>query len=855
MLFSVVSSGARTPLRALHEALFTGPISRKVSRADLSWPSDGAEPLLHLNFDVPELQGSTASKQLSLVRLALDAAAPTASIVAPALPADTSVKAVVRKRAEAGAPELEMRLLSSTGKDGTPSVAAEVWSGGVRLARRGLSDLIGGTVLNPAIFGSPTFSPSGRALAWVAEAKAEETPKGAGYWPAPSGAPASRTVKAVRAGSGAADKEADASKEKGKALTTDAVARSRFDLKRNLGETIGVRGAQLVVWEWARDVVSVLEAEALLPPGTLGPQEVAVPAQLAWDGTDDGLLFACHLLPPRLPGLSACLNRPTRLYHLPSHTAEAPVARCLTDGLYLSHMPRLSPDGATLAFVCAPAPFASHSTNFEVRTMAWPPPPAGVPSSRIVADAVAGRVARGVWSGLCGFHPQLDALSWLDGERGASTLVAATISAAEHSIFLVDAAASVDDAAAPPRRLTPPGFSRGSTELLAVRGGLLVVQVSSLTDPPAVWACRPGLDGASDRWVQVSDPASTPTAHLGEEVGRLLEVLRGTSVSRVALPDAEGGAEALVVQPASDGASRLPWVLRPHGGTSPPRSPFRPRSFSPPCPIRPSPSRVSPLPPPPPSPLHPPPSPCSTPPARHSRAGPHSAAVDAFSVQDALLLASGVALVFPNYRGSLGYGGDFVASLLGKVGERDVDDCAALLRLALAENEASLDPARGACYGGSHGGFLTAWLLGSDTHRSLFSCGTLWNPVVDLPAMLGTTDIPEWCAAEGYGSAAFRWPLSPAQLSELYARSPISKVDNVAVPSLMLLGAADSRVPPTQGRQYVAALQELPHAPEVACLEYEGEGHALGGTEAQAHAVQTLVCWLLDHLGASSGAE
>ena len=114
-----------------------------------------------------------------------------------------------------------------------------------------------------------------------------------------------------------------------------------------------------------------------------------------------------------------------------------------------------------------------------------------------------------------------------------------------------------------------------------------------------------------------------------------------------------------------------------------------------------------------------------------------------------MLVASGVAVIQPNYRGSLGYGLDFAEALIGHVGEMDVEDCAALTRKALAEFGNVLDPARGAVYGGSHGGFLTAWLLGAPAHQSLYACGVLWNPVTDLPSMLGSTDIPEWIHAEG----------------------------------------------------------------------------------------------------------
>ena len=52
----------------------------------------------------------------------------------------------------------------------------------------------------------------------------------------------------------------------------------------------------------------------------------------------------------------------------------------------------------------------------------------------------------------------------------------------------------------------------------------------------------------------------------------------------------------------------------------------------------------------------------------------------------ALLLCSGVGVVFPNYRGSLGRGADFCEALLGHIGEMDVSDCVALTRAGLVRS-------------------------------------------------------------------------------------------------------------------------------------------------------------------------
>eukprot|EP00908_Phaeocystis_cordata_P013729 Transcript_24788.p1 GENE.Transcript_24788~~Transcript_24788.p1 ORF type:complete len:357 (+),score=145.14 Transcript_24788:1549-2619(+) len=355
---------------------------------------------------------------------------------------------------------------------------------------------------------------------------------------------------------------------------------------------------------------------------------------------------------------------------------------------------------------------------------------------------------------------------------------------------------------------------------MSVADEMVVVQCSAIATPAQVWACRVGDSAATDSWIKLADAATLrapPAAALAPARAQVGAALAGARVVTLARPAAEGGATALLALPppgaggggeggggeggggeggGGEGGQRMAWVLRPHGG-------------------------------------------------------PHSVSADEFAAQTALLLAAGMAVLQPNYRGSLSFGADFGEALLGHVGSLDVDDCAALTRQALREYP-ELDPARGAVYGGSHGGFLTAWMLGHPEHAALFRCGVLWNPVTNLPSMVTVTDIPEWCFAECLppGNPGLAWPLSHEQIAAMYDKSPISVVANVKVPALMLLGAADVRVPHSQGREWVAALQAQPSPPEVVALEYPGEGHAIAGAEQQAHAVQTAVAWLLEHTAA-----
>ena len=116
-------------------------------------------------------------------------------------------------------------------------------------------------------------------------------------------------------------------------------------------------------------------------------------------------------------------------------------------------------------------------------------------------------------------------------------------------------------------------------------------------------------------------------------------------------------------------------------------------------------------------------------------------------------------------------------------------------------------------------------------------------------------DIPEWVAAEGILGThedQVTWPITAEQLVELHRRSPLSVINRVGVPALMLLGAADQRVPHKQGRSWVAALQQVRQqqqdAPPVEALEFPGEGHAIASIEGNAHAVQSAVAWLVKQL-------
>ena len=173
-------------------------------------------------------------------------------------------------------------------------------------------------------------------------------------------------------------------------------------------------------------------------------------------------------------------------------------------------------------------------------------------------------------------------------------------------------------------------------------------------------------------------------------------------------------------------------------------------------------------------------------------------------------------MAYCNYRGSTGYGEAALQSLVGGAGGgagvRDVMDCSAIARRCI--NDGVCDPERVCVVGGSHGGFLGGHLVGQSAVLEAFGvdfkCAVLRNPVTDVGAMVASTDIPDWCFVETLGIESYTDDPSLETLAHMRSKSPIAHVANVAEkkrPVMMLIGAADRRVPPTNGLRYAAALR------------------------------------------------
>ena len=196
---------------------------------------------------------------------------------------------------------------------------------------------------------------------------------------------------------------------------------------------------------------------------------------------------------------------------------------------------------------------------------------------------------------------------------------------------------------------------------------------------------------------------------------------------------------------------------------------------------------------------------------------------DAFSPRVQAWVDHGYAVVLVNYRGSTGYGRAWRDALEGNPGLTELEDIAAVHDWAIESGLA--DPTRVILSGDSWGGYLT--LLGLGTQPERWALGIAGVPVADYVAAYEDEMEP----LQAFDRSLFGG--DPKEVPEVYRRtSPMTYVDQVRVPVLILAGANDPRCPIRQILNYCARLTELGR--EFELYRYEA-GHGSMVIEEQIH--------------------
>ncbi len=180
-----------------------------------------------------------------------------------------------------------------------------------------------------------------------------------------------------------------------------------------------------------------------------------------------------------------------------------------------------------------------------------------------------------------------------------------------------------------------------------------------------------------------------------------------------------------------------------------------------------------------------------------------------------LMAANGYALLSPNYRGSTGYGDDFMVQLVGHENDIDVKDIMAGVDAMIERGIA--DPDRLAVMGWSNGGFLTNCLI---TTNQRFKAASSGAGVIDQVMQWGVEDTPGHVINFMVGQQPWTDP------DEYRAGSPLYRLGGVTTPTLIHVGENDPRVPVAHSKTLYRALRQYLEIPTELVI-YPGEGHGL----------------------------
>ena len=175
-----------------------------------------------------------------------------------------------------------------------------------------------------------------------------------------------------------------------------------------------------------------------------------------------------------------------------------------------------------------------------------------------------------------------------------------------------------------------------------------------------------------------------------------------------------------------------------------------------------------------------------------------------------LLAANGYAVLFPNPRGSTGYGQDFAKAIWADWGNKDFQDDMAMVDYAIEQGIA--DSAKLAVGGWSYGGISTDFII-AQTNR--FKAAISGAGSALFSSFYGHDHYQRDYEAElGH----------PWENKAVWERvSPFYKVANVSTPTLFMGGAIDWNVPILGGEQMYQALKRLGRATEL--VVYPGDYH------------------------------
>ena len=202
----------------------------------------------------------------------------------------------------------------------------------------------------------------------------------------------------------------------------------------------------------------------------------------------------------------------------------------------------------------------------------------------------------------------------------------------------------------------------------------------------------------------------------------------------------------------------------------------------------------------------------------------------------------GYAVLQPNFRGSTGFGKEFLNAGNNEWGEAMQDDISD--GIAHLAEQGVIDPERVCIMGGSYGGYAT--LAGMTFTPELYNCGVDIVGPSNLITLLNSIP-PYWGPIRKLFTLRMGDPETEEGLEQMKRQSPLFHVDNIQAPLLVIQGANDPRVKKAESDQIVVAMREkdLP----VEYIVAPDEGHGFSGRENRIAMFARIEDFLAHHNG------
>ncbi|HEX6898272.1 MAG TPA: S9 family peptidase [Thermoanaerobaculia bacterium] len=218
--------------------------------------------------------------------------------------------------------------------------------------------------------------------------------------------------------------------------------------------------------------------------------------------------------------------------------------------------------------------------------------------------------------------------------------------------------------------------------------------------------------------------------------------------------------------------------------------------------------------------------------------GPHAAYGHTFFHEMHWMAAKGYVVIYPNPRGSSGYGEELGNIIQYEFPGDDAKDLVAGVDELIRRGY--VDPKRQGVTGGSGGGILTNWIV---TQTDRFQAAVSQRSIADWTSFWYTADF--WL----YRPTWFRG--APWEEPEDFARrSPITHADKIKTPLMLIEGEADLRTPPAAGGEMMFRALKYMKKPTV-MVRFPDESHELSRSGQPWHRIERLrhiVAWFDKYL-------